>query len=124
MPVYNYECSKCEHAEEIFQKMSDEPLVKCPACKKKKFRRVITSLNFAVKQYNTVGAIAEQNSKKLGKMGVEDKDEHRRAKSTILKRQMKPIDPLYDGPLKDAKTRNKVLKSKKSIKNYIYEGKI
>lgn len=32
MPIYEYECSKCGHVHEIFQKMSDKPLGKCPDC--------------------------------------------------------------------------------------------
>ncbi len=32
MPIYEYECRKCKAHTEIFQKISDEPLVKCPAC--------------------------------------------------------------------------------------------
>jgi putative FmdB family regulatory protein len=34
MPTYEYECPHCGHAFELFQKMSDEPLKKCPKCKK------------------------------------------------------------------------------------------
>ena len=32
MPTYEYECTKCAHAFEISQKMSDKPLDKCPKC--------------------------------------------------------------------------------------------
>jgi len=33
MPTYEYECTKCTHKFEKFQKMNDEPLKKCPECK-------------------------------------------------------------------------------------------
>lgn len=33
MPTYDYECTKCAHAFEAFQKMSDPPLKFCPKCK-------------------------------------------------------------------------------------------
>ena len=33
MPTYDYECSKCGHRFEIFQKMSDKPVIACPKCK-------------------------------------------------------------------------------------------
>lgn len=33
MPTYDYECTKCGHAFEEFQKMSDPVLTDCPACK-------------------------------------------------------------------------------------------
>jgi len=32
MPTYDYECEKCANKFELFQKMSDEPVAKCPAC--------------------------------------------------------------------------------------------
>lgn len=40
MPTYDYECDACGHKLEIFQNISDDPLTKCPACKKKKLRRL------------------------------------------------------------------------------------
>ena len=32
MPTYEYECQKCGHVFEEFQKMTDEPLKECPEC--------------------------------------------------------------------------------------------
>lgn len=32
MPTYEYECAKCGKRFEKFQKMTDEPLKKCPDC--------------------------------------------------------------------------------------------
>lgn len=32
MPTYDYECAKCGIKFEKFQKMTDEPLKKCPEC--------------------------------------------------------------------------------------------
>lgn len=42
MPVYNYECSNCEHAFEEYQKLADKPFKKCPECKKFKLVKVIS----------------------------------------------------------------------------------
>ena len=41
MPTYDYVCDACGHQFEEFQYMSEEPLTKCPECKKKKLRRLI-----------------------------------------------------------------------------------
>ena len=41
MPTYDYACDACGHAFEEWQSFHDEPLTKCPACKKKKLRRLI-----------------------------------------------------------------------------------
>ena len=40
MPTYDYECDACQHAFEHFQKISDDPLKKCPECGKNKLRRL------------------------------------------------------------------------------------
>jgi putative FmdB family regulatory protein len=32
MPLYEYQCSKCEKVHEVVQKFSDAPLDKCPEC--------------------------------------------------------------------------------------------
>jgi putative FmdB family regulatory protein len=41
MPTYEYECPKCGHAFELFQSMRDEPLKKCPQCKKTGVKRLV-----------------------------------------------------------------------------------
>ena len=41
MPTYEYECTACKHRFEELQSFSEEPLKKCPACKKKKLHRLI-----------------------------------------------------------------------------------
>ncbi|HKI38398.1 MAG TPA: zinc ribbon domain-containing protein [Gemmataceae bacterium] len=43
MPTYEYVCDACEHAFEEFQSFSDEVLIKCPKCGKKKLRRLFGS---------------------------------------------------------------------------------
>ena len=43
MPVYEYECENCSHRFEEIQGFSDEPLKKCPSCKKMKLRRLFGS---------------------------------------------------------------------------------
>ena len=41
MPTYEYVCSKCRHEFEQFQSMKDEPLRKCPKCRKMGLQRKI-----------------------------------------------------------------------------------
>ena len=41
MPTYEYLCPKCGHAFEQFQSMKDEPLKKCPKCKKAGVKRLV-----------------------------------------------------------------------------------
>lgn len=40
MPTYEYVCDACGHQFDEFQSMKDEPLKKCPSCKKSKLRRL------------------------------------------------------------------------------------
>ncbi len=42
MPTYDYICNDCEKVYEYFQSMSDDPIKKCPECKKNSLRRVIS----------------------------------------------------------------------------------
>lgn len=40
MPIYEYECEKCGGVHEILQKITDKPLVSCPACKGRLHKRI------------------------------------------------------------------------------------
>ena len=48
MPIYEYECTKCGKVEEIFQKFSDKPLVKCRHCAGK-LQKLISQSSFHLK---------------------------------------------------------------------------
>ena len=41
MPTYDYRCEACGHAFEKFQSITAEPIKECPACGKKKAKRLI-----------------------------------------------------------------------------------
>jgi putative FmdB family regulatory protein len=41
MPTYEYVCSKCGHHFDKFQSMRDEPLRKCPKCRKLGLKRLV-----------------------------------------------------------------------------------
>jgi putative FmdB family regulatory protein len=41
MPTYEYACPKCGHTFELVQSMRDEPLKKCPECKKTGVKRLV-----------------------------------------------------------------------------------
>ncbi len=32
MPIYEYRCEKCRHQFDLLQKITDEPVEKCPEC--------------------------------------------------------------------------------------------
>ena len=41
MPTYDYVCDACDHRFELFQSITAKPERKCPACGRKKLRRLI-----------------------------------------------------------------------------------
>ena len=40
MPTYDYECEKCGDKFELFQRITAEPIKKCPKCKGKVMRLI------------------------------------------------------------------------------------
>lgn len=48
MPIYEYRCEICDETFEVFHKISDAPLGKCPKCGKK-VNRLISQTSFALK---------------------------------------------------------------------------
>ena len=49
MPTYDYACDACGHAFEREQRITEDPIKKCPKCGKQKARRMITGSNFILK---------------------------------------------------------------------------
>ncbi len=48
MPIYEYECLECRKVFEIFQKISEDPLTECPACKGE-MQKIISPCAFHLK---------------------------------------------------------------------------
>jgi putative FmdB family regulatory protein len=49
MPTYEYRCKMCGHQFEAFQRISDEPLKKCPTCGKPVERMISAGLGIIFK---------------------------------------------------------------------------
>jgi putative FmdB family regulatory protein len=49
MPIYEYRCEACGHADEHLQKVSEKPLTVCPACGKAKYRKQLSAAGFQLK---------------------------------------------------------------------------
>jgi len=49
MPIYAYKCDSCGHAKDVLQKMSDDPLTKCPSCGGPTFNKQLTAAGFQLK---------------------------------------------------------------------------
>src|SRR6218665_3737925 len=49
MPIYAYRCGSCGHAKDVLQKLSDQPLTRCPACGAEAFAKQLTAAGFQLK---------------------------------------------------------------------------
>lgn len=49
MPIYEYECSNCQHHFDLIQKISDVPAEECPQCFKNTAKRLISAAGFQLK---------------------------------------------------------------------------
>lgn len=49
MPIYEYRCEHCGHEMDALQKISDVPLVDCPACGRPALKKLISAAGFRLK---------------------------------------------------------------------------
>jgi putative FmdB family regulatory protein len=49
MPIYEYQCSDCDHRLEVIQKISEAPLVECPECGQPSLKRLVSAAAFRLK---------------------------------------------------------------------------
>ena len=49
MPTYEYECTACGNEFERDQRISEDPIKKCPKCGKQKAKRLISRTSFVLK---------------------------------------------------------------------------
>ena len=49
MPIYEYRCSACSFEKDALQKLSDPPLVECPACGKLALVKLVSAAGFQLK---------------------------------------------------------------------------
>lgn len=84
MPIYEYECKKCGHVEEVIQKFSDKPHTKCNFCSGK-LQKLISQNSFHLKGsgwYVTDYSSRPQSSSTPAKKTVETSDSKKPDKST------------------------------------------
>jgi putative FmdB family regulatory protein len=49
MPTYEYSCAKCGHEFEREQRITEEPIRRCPKCRALKAKRMISTTSFILK---------------------------------------------------------------------------
>lgn len=66
MPIYEYQCQSCHHELEVIQKLSEAPLLDCPACAKPDLKKKISAAGFRLKG----GGWYETDFKSAGKKNL------------------------------------------------------
>ena len=131
MPLRYYECSKCDHTFSVFQSLHAKLKKRCPKCKGKIYQD-LTGISTSVKQYNTVGSVAERNTKELGTYGRDAKEQElqqeneklRKKKDSILEnRGIKTIKGNKTSGVTEKAVKLVESGDKKAIKRYIMTGK-
>ena len=74
MPIYAYKCSACGHAQDVLQKMSDEPLAVCPACHGATYSKQVTAAGFQLKGSGWYVTDFRDGGKKADKSGDKSSD--------------------------------------------------
>ncbi len=76
MPIYEYVCQKCGHHLEIIQKMSDNPLTRCPQCRGK-LEKIFSQTSFQLKGSGWYASdyTGRTKSEKAGKSEKSEKSE-------------------------------------------------
>ncbi|MEE9302913.1 MAG: zinc ribbon domain-containing protein [Thiotrichaceae bacterium] len=46
MPIYDYQCTSCDHIVEVIQKISDAPLTDCPECDNATLQKQVSAPSF------------------------------------------------------------------------------
>lgn len=79
MPTYEYECQKCGHRFELFQKMTDPPRSRCPKCRGKVRRLIGTGAGivfkgsgFYITDYRSKSYKEQQNKESGGSAPAKD----------------------------------------------------
>ncbi len=49
MPIYEYECTACQHQFDEVQKMNDPVITRCPMCSQETVTRLISAVGFQLK---------------------------------------------------------------------------
>jgi len=119
MPKYDYECSGCEHQLiDVQQSFHDEALTKCPECGEDKLFRIVTGGIMAkVNNIDTIGKLADYNSKK-------HKSQMEEAAHKQREDNPPPPKPWYENPKYGGATSREINRMNGNQKlRYIMEGK-
>jgi putative FmdB family regulatory protein len=82
MPIYEYECTKCGHQTEAWQRITDQSVTKCERCRGK-MRKLISQSSFHLK--GTGWYVTDYSSKKGTEGKKPKKTESQVSEDTVKK---------------------------------------
>jgi putative FmdB family regulatory protein len=77
MPFYEYECGNCRFYVEVLQKISEQPLKKCPSCGKNALKKLVSAPVFRLKGsgwYETDFKSDQEGKRNLAGADKDEKD--------------------------------------------------
>ena len=92
VPIYEYQCSSCNVKGEHLQKMSDAPIIICPACDKNTYTKLISAAGFHLKGSGWYATDFKNNSQPKPKQETTIKNETASAASAT-ESAIKPSAP-------------------------------
>jgi putative FmdB family regulatory protein len=106
MPFYEYECDNCKFYVEVMQKMSDEPLKKCPSCGKNALKKLVSAPNFRLKGSGWYETDFKSDQEKKRNLAVEKEEAgastESKAAETAPASESKPAETKPAAPSKPA----------------------
>jgi putative FmdB family regulatory protein len=75
MPIYEYRCGECGQEHEMLQKVSEPPLVECPACGKPALQKQLSAAGFQLKGSGWYATDFKSSGKKPADKKTEAKTE-------------------------------------------------
>jgi putative FmdB family regulatory protein len=101
MPVYEYICKACDHEFEREQRISDNPLKKCPSCGAMKVKRLISRTSFVLKGggwYSDLYSSTRDDSRKSESSPETNSKSDSSSKSDTASPSKPPSDKKKDSP--------------------------
>lgn len=92
MPIYEYQCTSCQHGLEVLQKMSDEPLQDCPECHQATLKKKISAAGFRLSGSGWYETDFKKGGNKKNLAGGESSSagDSKKAEKTEKKAETKP----------------------------------
>lgn len=88
MPIYEYQCEKCENRFEMLQKITAEPLKECPECGGP-VNKLISSTSFILKGGGWYATEYGKNKKSEAKPAATTKEPAKKAEKSKVKTKSK-----------------------------------